>query len=304
MAQHIKQFGEIEAHYELIEQIGGGAQGELYLGRSLISDELVAVKMQQEREFESEGLFADLAHGLTREGAYSHLVSERLGGTLKLFGMGIHHGRRCIILEYVDGVLLYDLMREHRPMKDVGTVASIIGQLCEILDEIHRKRFVHRDLKPENIMVEYSGRVRLLDLGLAVRAGHGTLSGGGTMGYAPIEQLDANPDGVTAQADIFALGCLLLELTVMRLPYGGTRAGLVTDTPVVLPASRLADVPPEFATLALSMVELSAEQRPPSVRAVFEDLRRHLPTVGAPRPDKPLRRADPTEYYRTCPPKW
>ncbi|MET8058048.1 serine/threonine-protein kinase [Streptomyces microflavus] len=304
MARRIKRFDDIEAHYELIGHIGGGAQGDLYLGQALATDELVAIKMQQERGFESERSFAELARELTREGAYSHLVSEGPGGTLKLFGMGDYRGRRCIVLEYVDGVLLYDLMKEFRPMKDAATVASIIGQLCEILDDIHRKGFVHRDVKPENVMVEYSGQVRLLDLGLAVRARQGTPSGCGTIGYAPLEQLDANPDGVTPQADIFALGCLLLEMTVMQLPYEGSRAGLMADTPAVLSADRLVDVPEEFATLALAMVELPAEKRPVSVRAVFDGLRRHLPSVGALRPDKPLRPADPTEYYRTCPPRW
>ncbi|WP_314172596.1 serine/threonine-protein kinase [Streptomyces winkii] len=304
MAQRIKRFGNIEAHYELIEHIGGGAQGDLYLGRGLRTEEQVAIKMQREREFESERCFADLARELTREGVYSHLISEGRSGTLKLFGLGDYRGRRCIVLEYVEGVLLYDLMKKFRPLKDVATVASIVGQLCEILDEIHRKEFVHRDLKPENIMVEHSGRVRLLDLGLAIRAGQGTRFGCGTIGYAPPEQLDANPDGVTARADIFALGCLLLELTVMRLPYDGSRAGLLAEVPVVLPAHQLALVPGPFAPLALSMVELAAEKRPGSVRAVFDRIRPHLPSVGAPRPVKPLRPTDPTEHYRTCPPRW
>ncbi|MFD5751924.1 serine/threonine-protein kinase [Streptomyces sp. NPDC127033] len=303
MARRIKNFGDIEARFELVRHIGEGAQGDLYLAQDLRTDEQVAIKMQKDRGFESERSFAELARELTREGAYSHLVSEGSNRTLKLFGMGVYHGRRCIVLEYVEGVLLYDLMTKSRPIRDVATVASIIGQLCEILDEIHRKEFVHRDLKPENIMVEHSGRVRLLDLGLAVRARQGTRFGCGTIGYAPLEQLRANSDGITARADVFALGCLLLELTVMQLPYGGSRAGLMADVPVVLPADRREPVPDEFAELALSMVEVAAEKRPASVRAVFDRLRPHLPSVGADRPLKPLR-PDPTEYYRTQPPPW
>ncbi|MFF3003872.1 serine/threonine-protein kinase [Kitasatospora sp. NPDC057940] len=303
MTRRIKKFGEIEDHYELIEHIGGGAQGDLYLAHGLGTGEPVAIKIQREQEFESDRSFAELARELTREGVFSHLVSDGPGGTLQLFGMGDYQGRRCIVMEYVDGVLLYDLMTNFRPIKDVATVASIIGQLCEILDDVHRKGFVHRDLKPENVMVEHSGRVRLLDLGLSVLARQGTRHGCGTIGYAPPEQLTATADGVTARADVFALGCLLLEMTVMQLPYGGTRTGITAIPPVVLPADRLALVPKPFTALALSMVEFTAEKRPASVREVFECLRPHLPTVDGPRPVKPLR-PDPTEYYRTRPPRW
>jgi serine/threonine-protein kinase len=182
-------------------------------------------------------------------------------------------------------------------------VASLIGQLCEILDDVHRKGFVHRDVKPENVMVEHSGRVRLIDLGLAIRSRQGTRYGCGTIEYAPPEQLDATTAGVTAQADIFSLGCLLLELTVMCLPYEGTRAGKTARRPIVMTADRLALVPDPFKALALAMVELAPENRPGSVREVFDSLRRYLPVVNGPRPVKPLE-PDPTEYYRTHPPKW
>ncbi|MFB7471189.1 serine/threonine-protein kinase [Kitasatospora sp. NPDC056184] len=303
MARRVRKFGNIEDHYELVEHIGEGAQGDLYLGQSLKTEERVAIKLQRQRDFQSERSFAELAREITGEGVFSHLITGDSGGTLQLFGIGDYQDRRCIVLEYVDGVVLYDLMTTSRPIKDVATVASIIGQLCEILDDVHRRNFVHRDLKPENVMVEHSGRVRLIDLGLTVRAHRRTRAGCGTIGYAPLEQLNANPDGVTAQADIFALGCLLLEMTVMELPYAGSRAGLTAEYPVVLPEERLSLVPTPFATLALSMVELAAEKRPTSVREVFEHLRPNLPAADGPRPVKPLR-PDPTEYYRTTPPRW
>ncbi|MFE4974813.1 serine/threonine-protein kinase [Kitasatospora sp. NPDC056651] len=305
MARQIRNFGDIEDHFEVTEYIGGGAQADLWLAQDLETGERVAVKMQREREFESVRSFAGLARAISREGrSYQRLLSTTPGATLQLFGAGDFRGRRCIVLEYVDGVLLYDVMNRHRPIREQSTVASLIGQLCEALADMHDRDFVHRDLKPENIMLARDGRVRLLDLGLTVRARSRTRHGAGTIGYAPLEQLDAAPEGVTAQADVFALGCLLLELTVLELPYEGSREGMTDENPVVLPPEKLHLLPAPFAALALSMVELRPENRPSSVREVYEHLRPHVPEVRAPRPLKPLRPADPTEYYRTRSHRW
>ncbi len=86
----------------------------------------------------------------------------------------------------------------------------------------------------------------------------------------------------------------------MRLPYGGQGERAEEGTPVL--PDRLAKLPPKFASLALSMVRWEAAERPADVREVFDRLRCHLPRLGSQRPSKPLR-PDPTEYYRTHPPR-
>ncbi|WP_328913032.1 MULTISPECIES: serine/threonine protein kinase [unclassified Streptomyces] len=293
--EEIEDLNEIEEHYEVLEQVGDGGQGDLFVGRERKSGRKVALKIQKEREFESENYFRDLANELDAEGTHARELA-RIPGIPNLFARGHYGSRRCIVMEFVEGTLLFDLLASARPFK-VATVASVIGQLCEILDAVHRSGLVHRDVKPENVMVEPDGRIRLLDLGLAIRARKKTDRGCGTIGYAPPEQLDANPKGVTPQADIFALGCMLLEMTVMQLPYSGARRRAAQDCPV-LPPERLAKIPAEFTPLALRMVERELWRRPVDVREVFADLRPHLPSLGSRRPAKPLR-PDPTEYYRT-----
>jgi serine/threonine-protein kinase len=94
---------------------------------------------------------------------------------------------------------------------------------------------------------------------------------------------------------------MLIEMTVMRLPYGGLEELAERGCPV-LPAEQFDALPPEFASLALWMVEWEAEKRPADVREVFEQLRPHLPPLGSPWPSKRLR-PDPTEYYRTHDPR-
>ncbi|MFD5000585.1 serine/threonine-protein kinase [Streptomyces buecherae] len=298
--EHLEDLDDIEARYEVLDQVGDGGQGDLLAARDLATGRKVALKVQKERSFESETYFRSLAERLAKEGAYTGRLSW-VDGIPKLLAKGRFRRRGCIVLEFVEGTLLYDVMISARPFR-VATAASVIGQLCEILDAVHDARIAHRDVKPENIMVEPDGRLRLLDLGLATNFDEATTQGCGTIGYVPPEQLDANPNGVTGQADIFALGCLLLEMTVMQLPYAGTRARPVHGSPV-LPPERMAAVPAAFASLAPRMVAWEAADRPANVREVFDALRPHLPVLGARRPTKVVR-PDPTEYYRTRPPRW
>ncbi|MFJ1756071.1 serine/threonine-protein kinase [Kitasatospora sp. NPDC088134] len=303
MTERSEEIGDIESHYDVLEQISfDTGQGDLYTGRSKLTGEQVAIKAQKERQFESTRHFASLGEELTTEGTHTSYLSE-VPGIPKLIALGDFRGRRCLVMEYVDGPPLSDVVSLFRPVRDPHTVASVVGQLCEILDDVHRLGFVHRDVKLDNVMVEWSGRLRLLDLGMAIDAAVPTEMGCGTMGYTAPEQLGASDSGVTAQADIFALGCILLEMTVMQLPYGGTRSGITAKNPSVLPPDRLAVLPAVFAELALAMVELKPENRPTTVREVYQGLRDQIPVVGSPAPGKPLR-PDPTEYYRSVPHRW
>ncbi|WAL75570.1 serine/threonine-protein kinase [Kitasatospora sp. YST-16] len=294
---------DIESHYEILDQVSfDTGQGDLYAGRDRKTGEKVAIKAQKERQFESTQCFAVMGLDLTDEGTHTSALSE-VPGIPKLITQGVFRGRRCLVMEYVDGIPLYDVLSLFRPVRETATVASVIGQLCEVLDDVHQRGYVHRDVKPDNAMLEHSGRLRLLDLGLAMPAHQKTEYGCGTIGYAPPEQLGPNDNGVTPQADVFSLGCVLLEMTVMQLPYDGTRSGITAEDPVVLPRNRIDAVPKEFAEIALAMVELKPENRPASVREVYEELRAHIPPVGSPAPKKPLH-PDPTEYYRSIPHRW
>jgi serine/threonine-protein kinase len=292
---------DIEEVYEVMEQVGDGGQADLYAGCERSSGRKVALKIQKERGFEPSQYFKEVAQGFEKEGGRTQTLAG-VRGIPEVFAIGYYRERRCIALEFIEGKLLFDSTASARPVKDLGTIASVAGQLCEILDGVHRLNIVHRDLKPENVMVEPDGRIRLLDLGMAISANEDTEEGCGTIGYVPPEQLDRNTAGVTGRADIFALGCILLEMTVMQLPYGGTRTGLLQEGFPVLPPDRLADLPPALGPLMLRMVERLPERRPADVREVFAALRPHLPVPGSARPRKPLR-PDPTEYYRTNPPR-
>ncbi|MFJ2674879.1 serine/threonine protein kinase [Streptomyces sp. NPDC087525] len=296
----IERLGDVEKHYEVLDMVGCGGQGELFIGQHRKSGERVALKVQKPWGLGARKYFDEAGEELLEEGGRM-LALTGIKAIPEILATGTHKGRRCLVMEFVKGRQLQDVLLAARPVRHPNTVASVIGQLCEILWEVHEKRLVHCDLKPENVIVEPDGRLHLIDMGWAVSSGAETADAHGTLGWASPEQSEASPHGLTPQADIFGLGCILLEMTVMRLPYGGLEERAVLGCPV-LPPDRLALLPPQFASLALQMVRWEAEERPADVQEVFDRLRPYLPPLGSRRPPRPLE-PDPTEYYRTHPPR-
>ncbi|MFI7103661.1 serine/threonine-protein kinase [Streptomyces sp. NPDC050161] len=281
-------------HYEVVKFLGYGGQGEVYAGCDTRDGKTVCIKFQLPRIDESASHYGDLIRGFVQEAARARFLS----GTSwipRVVDSGWYRDRYCIVMEYVDGILLFDAMIGARPLKDRATVASIIGQLCEALREVHEHGMVHRDVKPENVMLQPDGQLRLLDLGMAVAAGEPTMEPCGTPGFRSPEQGEAQATGVTPLSDVFSLGCMLLEMTIMHLPYEAGRERPGPDSPV-LPPKELRLIPGEFRPLAMAMVHRDTAYRP-SIREVFDTVRPYLPSVGSRPPVKPLT-PDPTEYYR------
>ncbi|MBT2415306.1 serine/threonine protein kinase [Streptomyces sp. ISL-12] len=294
--REIEEIGDVEKRYEVLDMVGDGGQGDLFLGRDRSNGQKVALKLQKARDLGPESDFHWAGDELLEEGSRMMMLTG-IQEIPEVIATGTHRRRRCLVMEFVEGHHLRKVLSAALPVKDPVTVAAVIGQLCEILAEVHDRNLVHCDLKPENVIVQPDGSLRLIDMGHAVVANRKTEYARGTRGWASPEQSDACPSGLTRQADIFALGCILLEMTVMRLPYGGQDERAEEGTPV-LPADKLAELPPEFASLALWMVRWEAAERPADVREVFDRLRPYLPQLGSRRPPKRLR-PDPTEYYRT-----
>lgn len=297
----IEEIGDVEKYYEVLDMVGDGGQGDLFLARNRRNGERVALKLQKARDLGPESDFHWAGRNLRKEGDRMMMLAG-IQAIPEIIAAGTHRGRRCLVMEFVEGSQLQNVLLAARPVRNPGTVASVIGQLCEILREVHDRDLVHCDLKPENVIVQPDGRLRLIDMGHAIMAGERTTHERGTRGWASPEQSDACDRGLTRRADIFGLGCILLEMTVMRLPYGGVEERVTKPDGPVLPADRLAKLPREFASLALWMVRWEAEERPADVHEVFDRLRPYLPRVGSRRPSKRLR-PDPTEYYRTYPPR-
>jgi serine/threonine protein kinase len=144
-------------------------------------------------------------------------------GVMKVF----HDGDRShlyMVMEWVEGRELRKLLIERGKLPPQRAIAIAIG-ICSALDYIHSCGVVHRDLKPENIMVDHDDRTKLIDFGIAGRAGARQLTFGslsqimGTPHYIAPEQVNGKPGD--ARSDIYALGVMLYEMLTGQTPFRG-----------------------------------------------------------------------------------
>ncbi len=205
--------------YELLERIGKGGMGEVYLARQLALGRLVAVKfLAPEGESDPEH---DLAR-FRREAELMAKVSHP--NILSIYDFGESDGRPYLVMEYVEGGDLRQRVVHGHPMSP-DQLRSIVLPVGEALAYLHRQGIIHRDLKPENILLHDGKNPRVTDFGIAVlRAGGGagelahTGRGLGTLGYvAPEQQYRLKLD---ERADQYSLAALSYELLTGQLPLG------------------------------------------------------------------------------------
>ncbi len=127
----------------------------------------------------------------------------------RIFDLVEVEDRELVSMEFVDGATLLDVLSEHGPM-ELDQAQDVASQFLAGLEAIHAAGLVHRDVKPENIMITRSGRVVVMDFGLARQRteGRGTVSG--TPAYMSPEQ--ASGDELDARADVYAAGVVLAEM--------------------------------------------------------------------------------------------
>ena len=132
------------------------------------------------------------------------------------------NGTAYLVLEYIDGDMLSDLLRDKGHFSEAG-IRRMLDELLDGLDAVHKAGYVHRDIKPANIMFRRNGSAVLLDFGAARQARGQTVTKVFTASYAPVEQHLNNPVG--ARSDIYSLG-----ICAYRCLIGGDESVLV-DAP-------------------------------------------------------------------------
>jgi serine/threonine protein kinase/Tfp pilus assembly protein PilF len=211
--------GTIVGVYRLIERLGRGGMGEVYLGERADGrfEQRVAVKLVKRGMDSGE---------ILRRFARERRILARLEhpGIAHLFDAGeAADGRPYFVMERVHGEKFTDYCRsQDLPLEDR---LRLVAACCDAVDAAHRSLVVHRDLKPSNILVTPGGQVKLLDFGIAKLLGedeaetHFTRDGGRvlTASYAAPEQILGGD--VTMATDVFGLGVVLYEILTGALPY-------------------------------------------------------------------------------------
>jgi eukaryotic-like serine/threonine-protein kinase len=280
------QAGEtVNDKYDILESLGQGGMNDAYKARDRASGRLVVVKVP----FMS--LIGDPA-------TYSRYQRE-----LEI-GKRLHHpniqqlldeGRLedgvapYLVLEFVDGTLLREYLRQKAPLPPDEAV-HISVQLADALQYCHEHGVVHRDLKPENILIESDGTVKLVDFGIALLQGARRLTfrrlttGFGTPDYMAPEQVQG--DRGDARTDIYALGVMLFEMLTGDVPYHGDSPLAVmsqrvtTDAPLL--RRKRSDLSPALEAVVWRALRREPSERYASMAALRDDLQ-NLDRVSVPK---------------------
>ncbi len=235
----------ILGRYELAHRLGRGGMGEVWSARDHELDRQIALKFMHRADHQSDAALRE--ERFHREARYTARL--RHSGVPTIHDKGkLPDGRLYLVMELVKGDTLTKLLKEHGSCP-VDQVLSITEQIASVLAAAHRSGLVHRDLKPANLMLTPSGRVKVLDFGIAAALTPSSQeppltspsgSAVGTPGFISPEQAVGQP--ATDRSDLYALGCVLYEILTGRPPF---RA----DTPVAVAYQHVYEVPPPIAEL-------------------------------------------------------
>src|SRR5437660_12279050 len=204
----------IGLRYEILELLGRGGMGAVYKARDREVNQLVALKV----------IRPDLANNpaiierVKQELILARQVTHR--NVIRIYDLAEADGVKFITMEFVAGEDLRALAHEKGKLTPQEAV-EVMRQVCQALDAAHSVGVIHRDLKPQNIMRDKTGRVLVMDFGLARSLeGEGMTQTGalvGTMEYMSPEQ--ALGEELGARSDLFTLGLIFYELLTGKMPY-------------------------------------------------------------------------------------
>ena len=247
----------LPARYRGARQIGRGGMAEIFRATDSTLGREVAIKVLADRYAQDE----PVRERFTREA----LAAARLSGhpnIVTIFDVGESHGRPYIVMEYLGGGTLDDLLRAEGGQPP-ERVFGWLEQAAVALDDAHGRGIVHRDVKPANLMLDPEGNLHIADFGIASAAGLDSLTITGTVlgtaGYLSPEQ--AQGEHTTAASDRYALAVVAFELLTGRRPFA---ADSVT-------AEAAAHVHAEVPSVCAGRGDLPCELDPVFAKAMAKD---------------------------------
>ena len=295
---HVDLVGQQIGHYQVEARLGAGGMGEVYRAYDQRLRRAVALKF-----LHSEPHDADRRGRIHREARAAARLDHPF--ICKVYEVGEVGAATYIAMEHVSGQTLAARLAQGPLPRPIALPIAI--EIAEALSAAHRGGIVHRDLKPANIMIADDGHVKVLDFGLASRAGYAgtdttaegpTSTTGGTLAYMAPEQLRG--EAADARSDIFAFGIVLRELLTGVHPFGKgaaivTASAILHEDPAPWPDSVPAPVLLQhIVRKALAKVPAdrysSAHELLTDLRAVQSDRDQMLPPAGGGIAGRPARR--------------
>lgn len=270
--------GSIIGHrYRVQEMIGSGGMACVYKALNLSNHKYVAIKVLKEEFINDE----EFLRRFQREAkAVLHLSHENI---VHAYGVGEYEGLPYIVLEYVEGSTLKQIITENGPMPPRLAVAFAV-QVLNALSAAHHAGIIHRDVKPQNVIVTPEGAAKLTDFGIArdVDANTVTYAGGstilGSVHYLSPEQAKGKP--VTAGSDLYSVGIMLYEMLTGQVPFDSDNSVAIAlmhlhDDPVP-PIQLNPKISPALNDVVLRALNKNLSERYASAGEMIRQLKRAL----------------------------
>ncbi len=274
--------------YKLLGHLGTGGMSRVYLAQHILMDQKRAIKVLPRNKVGDSSYLARFHLEARATASLDH------PNIVRAYDVDNEGDQHYLVMEFVDGSDLQSLVTENGPFAP-ETAANYILQAAIGLANAHENNLIHRDIKPANLLLDPSGTVKLLDLGLALfsESDRDSLTIAhnenvlGTADYLAPEQA-LNSHEVDHRADIYGLGCTMYFLLTGHPPFNeGTLAQRIALHQTRMPKP-LREVQPncprELAEICTKMIQKDPDDRQGSCREIVEQLRGWLQRHGHPVP--------------------
>ncbi|MEP6480512.1 MAG: Stk1 family PASTA domain-containing Ser/Thr kinase [Rhodoglobus sp.] len=260
----------LDGRYQIRSRIARGGMATVYLATDLRLERRVAIKVMH-GHLADDSKFKERFIQEARSAA--RLANPNV---VNVFDQGQDSDMAYLVMEYLPGITLRDLLQEHKVLTTEQTL-DIMEAVLAGLAAAHKAGIVHRDLKPENVLLADDGRIKIGDFGLARAASANTATGAALLGTIAYLSPELVTRGMAdARSDIYAIGIMMYEMLVGEQPFKGEQPMQIAyqhaNDAVPAPSAKNPKVPAELDELVLWATSRDPEQRPRDARAMLDQL--------------------------------